>query len=144
MGSLLTMLLGGFAGYALGELDALRVRGGQLEKKVEELKKQLAELQGRQRDSAGRPEEPVVGRRCGRRGWRNSGRRTLEAARQSSADADLGVRSRRGGSRADGGSLVRLGGPRLVASRTLTAVLCHPARTKSAPTLDVWMVAGDC
>ena len=60
MGSLLTMLLGGFAGYALVELDALRVRGGQLEKKVEELKKQLAELRGRQRDSAGRPEEPVV------------------------------------------------------------------------------------
>ena len=50
MGTLLTMLLGGFAGYALAELDALRVRSRQLERKVEELQNQLGVVQGRQRE----------------------------------------------------------------------------------------------
>ena len=86
MGSLLTMLLGGFAGYALVELDALRVRDGQLERKVEELKSELAELRGRQRDSAGRTEEPVVWTPVWAPGLAEEREADLQAARQSSAE----------------------------------------------------------
>ena len=50
--TLLTALLGGFAGYALGELDSLKARGSQLEKEVSGLKEQLAEMQRRQRETA--------------------------------------------------------------------------------------------
>jgi uncharacterized membrane protein len=56
MGTLLTLLLGGFAGYALAELDTLGARGRRLEKEVDELKKRLAAVQGRQRESGSEPE----------------------------------------------------------------------------------------
>ncbi len=50
--TLLTALLGGFAGYALGELDSLKARGSQLEKEIGGLKEQLAEMKRRQRAAA--------------------------------------------------------------------------------------------
>jgi uncharacterized membrane protein len=43
--TLLTMLLGGFAGYALGELHSLGVRSRELEKEVGGLKERLAAMQ---------------------------------------------------------------------------------------------------
>ena len=49
--TLLTALLGGFAGYALGELDSLKARGSQLEKEIGGLKEQLAEMRRRQREA---------------------------------------------------------------------------------------------
>jgi uncharacterized membrane protein len=52
--TLLTALLGGFAGYALGELDSLKARGSQLEKEIGGLKEQLAEMKRRQREAAAR------------------------------------------------------------------------------------------
>ena len=47
-GSLFSMLLGGFAGYALAELRSLRSRGGELEKDVAGLKERLAAVQRQQ------------------------------------------------------------------------------------------------
>jgi uncharacterized membrane protein len=47
-GSLFSMLLGGFAGYALAELHSLRTRGGELEKDVAGLKERLAAVQRQQ------------------------------------------------------------------------------------------------
>ena len=48
--TLLTALLGGFAGYALGELDSLKARGSQLEKEVGGLKERLAAMQRERRE----------------------------------------------------------------------------------------------
>jgi len=48
--TLLTMLLGGFAGYALGELHSLSVRSRELEKEVGGLKERLAAMQRQQRE----------------------------------------------------------------------------------------------
>ena len=102
MGTLLTMLLGGFAGYALAELDALRVRSRQLERKVEELQNQLGVVQGRQRE--GRAEEAVVWTPVWAPGLAEEREADLQAARQSSADAPSSSMS--GWSRATVGSSV--------------------------------------
>jgi uncharacterized membrane protein len=55
--TLLTALLGGFAGYALGELDSLRARGRELEKEVGTLKEWLAAVQRRLRELEARAAE---------------------------------------------------------------------------------------
>ena len=55
--TLLTTLLGGFAGYALGELDSLRARGRELEKEVGTLKEWLATVQRRLRELEARTAE---------------------------------------------------------------------------------------
>jgi uncharacterized membrane protein len=47
-GTLFSVLLGGFAGYALGELYSLRTRGAELEKDVRALKERLAAMQRQQ------------------------------------------------------------------------------------------------
>jgi uncharacterized membrane protein len=74
-GSLFSMLLGGFAGYALAELHSLRTRGGELEKDVAGLKERLAAVQRQQsamdlaqrameieqRRAAGSAEKPEAG-----------------------------------------------------------------------------------
>src|SRR5580658_2000028 len=49
--TLLTMLLGGVAGYALGELHSLGVRSRELEKDVSGLKERLAAMQREQRET---------------------------------------------------------------------------------------------
>jgi uncharacterized membrane protein len=46
--SLFSMVLGGFAGYALAELHSLRTRGGELEKDIAGLKERLAAVQRQQ------------------------------------------------------------------------------------------------
>jgi uncharacterized membrane protein len=50
LGAWIGVLVGAFAGYAVAELQALRQRGGELEKEVRGLKERLSALQREQRD----------------------------------------------------------------------------------------------